>query len=112
MKFLYAILLFLIAQIMAWFQSNSGIIGEPFKSNYVSIAIVLGPLVSLLFAYSTILMYETVPLWSIRFITFAIGYLVFIPLTWYFLGEEILTLKNIISFGLCVALMCVQFVMK
>ena len=112
MKFLYAILLFLIAQIMAWFQSNSGIIGEPFKSNYVAIAIVLGPLVSLLFAYSTILMYETVPLWSIRFITFAIGYLVFIPLTWYFLGEEVFTLKNILSFLLCCALISIQFFMK
>ena len=64
MKFLYAILLFLIAQIMAWFQSNSGIIGEPFKSNYVAIALVLGPLVSLLFAYSTIFNVRNSPLFG------------------------------------------------
>tara|TARA_B100001094_G_scaffold93360_1_gene89225 strand:- start:1761 stop:2099 length:339 start_codon:yes stop_codon:yes gene_type:complete len=112
MKILIAIFMFLVAQVLAWFQSNSGIIGEPFKSNYIAIAIVLGPIVSVAFAYATILLYESMPLWSIRFLTFSIGYLVFIPLTWYFLGEEVFTLKNVISFSLCVALMCIQFFMK
>tara|TARA_R110000851_G_scaffold142683_2_gene281364 strand:+ start:1021 stop:1359 length:339 start_codon:yes stop_codon:yes gene_type:complete len=112
MKILIAIFMFLVAQILAWFQSNSGIIGEPFKSNYIAIAIVLGPIVSVAFAYATILLYESMPLWSIRFLTFSVGYLVFIPLTWYFLGEEVFTLKNVISFSLCVALMCIQFFMK
>ena len=112
MKILIAIFMFLVAQVLAWFQSNSGIIGEPFKSNYIAIAIVQGPIVSVAFAYATILLYESMPLWSIRFLTFSIGYLVFIPLTWYFLGEEVFTLKNVISFSLCVALMCIQFFMK
>ena len=49
MRALFAILLFTAAQILAWFQSNSGIIGEPFKSNYIWIAFVFGPIVSLLF---------------------------------------------------------------
>ena len=112
METLGAISLFLIAQVLAWFQSNSGIIGEPFKSNFVLISIVLGPIVSLMFAYATIMMFQVVPLWSIRFLTFALGYFVFIPLTWYFLGEEILTLKNILSFFLCVMIIIIQFVMK
>ena len=112
MKIVYGALLFVIAQILAWFQSNSGILGEPFKSNYVWIALVFGPIVSLLFSTATIYLYEHMELWSIRFLTFGIGYLVFIPLTWYFLGEEILTLKNIISFCLCVLLMSIQFIMK
>lgn len=112
MKAAIAISLFIVGQIVAWFQSNSGIIGEPFKSNYVLIAIVLGPIVSLLFVHATIMLYETMPLWSIRFVTFAIGYLIFIPLTWYFLGEEVFTLKNIISFLLCCAIISIQFLMK
>ena len=107
-----AISLIIVGQIVAWFQSNSGIIGEPFKSNYVLIAIVLGPIVSLLFVHATIMLYETMPLWSIRFVTFAIGYLIFIPLTWYFLGETIFTLKNILSFLLCCAIISIQFFMK
>jgi len=112
MKAAIAISLFIVGQVVAWFQSNSGIIGEPFKSNYVLIAIVLGPIVSLLFVHATIMLYETMPLWSIRFVTFAIGYLIFIPLTWYFLGEEVFTLKNIISFLLCCAIISIQFLMK
>ena len=112
MKIVYGALLFTLAQILAWFQSNSGILGEPFKSNYVWIALLFGPIVSLLFSTATIYLYEHMELWSIRFLTFGIGYLVFIPLTWYFLGEEILTLKNIISFCLCVLLMSIQFIMK
>ena len=112
MKAAIAISLFIVGQIVAWFQSNSGIIGEPFKSNYVLIALILGPIVSLLFVHATIMLYETMPLWSIRFTTFAIGYLIFIPLTWYFLGEEVFTLKNTISFLLCCAIISIQFFMK
>ena len=112
MKIVYGAILFTIAQVLAWFQSNSGILGEPFKSNYLWIALLFGPIVSLLFATATIYLYEHIELWSIRFLTFGIGYLVFIPLTWYFLGEEILTLKNIVSFCLCVLLMSIQFIMK
>ncbi len=112
MKFFFASVLFFLAQILAWFQSNSGILNEPFKSNYVMIALVFGPVVSLLFSYATILMYSAVPLWSIRFITFAIGYIVFIPLTWYFLEEPVFTFKNILSFLLCLSIIFVQFFLK
>lgn len=112
MKAILAITLFVLAQILAWFQTNSGVIGEPFKSNYIWIAIIVGPIVSLMFASATIMLYETMPLWSIRFVTFAIGYVIFIPLTWYFLGEEVFTLKNAISFSLCCALVSIQFLIK
>ena len=111
-RIIFGVVLFAIAQVLAWFQSNSGILGEPFKSNYVWIALVFGPIVSLLFSTATIYLYEHMQLWSIRFITFGIGYLVFIPLTWYFLGEEVFTLKNIISFLLCLTLISIQFLIK
>jgi hypothetical protein len=112
MKLFLSALMFTAAQVLAWFQSNSGIIGEPFKSNYVLIAFTLGPIVSLLFAKATIMLYEVMPLWSIRFVTFSIGYLIFIPLTWYFLSEPVFTLKNAISFLLCLALISVQIFLK
>jgi len=112
-KSIFATLLFAIAQVLAWFQSNSGIIGGWMEQHYIEIAIVLGPVVSLLMAYATKSMFEGgITLWSIRFLTFGIGYLVFIPLTWYFLGEEVLTLKNILSFVLCVALISIQFFLR
>ena len=103
---------FALSQVMAWFQSNSGILSEPFKSNYVWIALVFGPMVSLMFSFATIQLYEHMELWSIRFVTFGIGYLIFIPLTWYYLEEPVFTLKNIISFALCVILISLQFLLK
>jgi hypothetical protein len=112
MRVVYGIILFILAQVLAWFQSNSGVIGEPFKSNYVYIALLFGPIVSLLFAHATVMLYEHMELWSIRFVTFGIGYLIFIPLTWNFLGEEVFTFKNIISFFLCVLLISIQFLIK
>ncbi len=112
MRILFGALLFTIAQILAWFQSNSGILDEPFKSNYIYIALFFGPIVSLLFSMATIQLYQEMSLWSIRFLTFGLGYLIFIPLTWYFLGEQIFTIKNAISFVLCLALISVQFLVK
>tara|TARA_E500000318_G_C3539550_1_gene204058 strand:- start:707 stop:1018 length:312 start_codon:yes stop_codon:yes gene_type:complete len=103
----------MVAQVAAWFQSNAGILGGKLQENYILLALMLGPIVSVMFAIATKMLYtEIESLWSVRFLTFGIGYLVFIPLTWYFLGEEMLTAKNIISFILCLTLISVQFLMK
>ena len=113
MRALFAVILFTLAQILAWFQSNSGIITEENATRAMFIAACFAPITTLAFAYGTKFMYsEMDSLWSIRFITFGIGYLIFIPLTWYFLGEEMLTAKNGISFLLCVALLLIQAFMK
>ena len=112
-RILFGALLFSIAQVLAWFQSNSAILGGKLAENFFWIALIFGPIVSILFAYGTKTLYAEIgSLWSIRFLTFGIGYLVFIPLTWYFLGEEIITFKNVISFLLCVALISIQFFLK
>lgn len=105
--------LFIAAQVLAWFQSNSGIIGGWLEQNYIYVALIFGPIVSVLFATGTKMLYaEGMSLWSIRFMTFGLGYLIFIPLTWYFLGEEVLTFKNAISFLLCLGLISTQFLLR
>ena len=78
----------MVAQVAAWFQSNAGILGGKLQENYILLALMLGPIVSVMFAIATKMLYtEIESLWSVRFLTFGIGYLVFIPLTWYFLGS-------------------------
>jgi len=112
-KLFYGIGLFVIGQIMAWFQSNSGIIAEENATKAMLFAACFAPITTLAFAYGTKLMYaEMDSLWSIRFITFGIGYLIFIPLTWYFLGEEMFTAKNGISLLLCLMLLLIQAFMN
>ena len=113
MKLYYGLLLLLLAQVLSWFQSNSTIIGGDLENKAIIAACITAPLTTLAYAYGTKFMYlSTDSLWSVRFITFGIGYLVFIPLTWYFLGEEMITAKNIVSFLLCVGLLLVQALME
>ena len=70
MKTFIAGALFAVAQVLAWFQSNSGIIGGWLAQNYIYVALVFGPIVSVLFATGTKMMYdEGITLWSIRFLT-------------------------------------------
>tara|TARA_Y100001972_G_scaffold123329_1_gene170409 strand:+ start:2776 stop:3117 length:342 start_codon:yes stop_codon:yes gene_type:complete len=113
MRLLYGLLLFFTGHVFSWFQSNSTIVGEDMGHKALLFACLTAPLTTISFAVGTKFMYASLEsLWSVRFISFGIGYLVFIPLTWYFLGEEMITTKNIVSFLLCVALLMVQAFMN
>ena len=106
-------LLYVVAQTIGWFQTNGLLISKWFADNVVLTSFVLGPFVAMFFAYGTKYIYEdTQALWVARFLGFAIGYLIFIPLTWWYLGETPFTAKNIVSFILCCVLIAVQFIMK
>ncbi len=106
-------LMYTIAQTLAWFQTNGLLIHKWLAENVVLTSLVLGPIVGVLFAYGTKTIYlQTDALWVARFLGFATGYMIFIPLTWYFLGETPFTIKNMISLFLCVALICVQLFVK
>jgi len=101
------------AQCIAWYQSNSLLLWEWLKDNYIPIVICTSPIVGLCFAYSTKVGYDVLgSLWAVRFSGFAIGYLVFIGLAWYHLGENPLSLKNIITSLLCFSLLAVQILWK
>ena len=102
-----------MAQGIAWYQSNSLLLWNWLKDNYIPIVICTSPVVGLAFAYSTKIGYDVLgSLWAVRFSAFAIGYLVFIVLAWYHLGENPLSLKNIVTSLLCFALMAVQILWK
>ena len=108
-----AIFSLMLAQTLAWFQSNSGVLTGWLQKNSLMVALACGPLVALLFSMSVKTLYKSgLDLYSIRFITFGMGYLVFMPLTWMFLGEHLFTIKNTISFVLCVLLLITQFYFK
>ncbi len=107
------ILLYMTAQTLAYFQTNGLVIYKWFEENVILTSIILGPIVGVLFAYGTKYIYQdTEALWVARFLGFASGYMIFIPLTWWFMGESPFTLKNMLSFALCSALVAIQFFMK
>jgi len=110
---LLASLLYLIAQTIAWFQTNGLLISKTLANNVFLTSLICGPIVGVLFAYGTKFLYETTDaVWPARFLSFSLGWLVFIPLTWIFFDETPFTLKNMISIGLCIILISIQLFMK
>jgi hypothetical protein len=102
-----------LGHILAWFQSNSAILLKNITSAPIISSFILAPASGLIFAYATKYLYSlTGSIWSVRFISFCIGYFVFIPLSWYFYNESPLTLKNIICTLLCISILMVQYLMK
>lgn len=113
MRIMLGALVFMAANAVAWFQTNSMILNKWASDNSLLIALILSPIAGMLYAHGTKFLYgELSSLWSVRFISFGISYMVFIPLTWYFFGEQVFTIKNVISFFLCVALISIQFLLK
>lgn len=102
-----------LGHIFAWFQSNSAVILKNITSAPIICSFILAPASGLIFAYATKYLYElTGSIWSVRFISFCIGYFVFIPLSWYFYDESPLTLKNILCILLCISILTIQYIMK
>jgi len=112
-QILFGMSLYVVAQTLAWFQTNGLLIHKWLADHVLLTSCILGPIIGVMFAYGTKAIYEqTEALWIARFLGFATGYIIFIPLTWYFFGEDPLTVKNIISFLLCATLISVQFLIK
>ena len=107
------IVIVIAAQFVSWYQSNSLILWDWLKDNYIPIVVCSSPFVGLGFAYATKVGYEVLgSLWAVRFSAFSIGYLVFIFLAWYHLDEDPFSLKNIITSILCFALLGIQIFWK
>jgi len=112
-KFLLAFALFVGGQLLSWFQSNALILGGWLQENFALFIILTAPLVAALFALGSKYAYEYFgDLYAVRFVAFSCGYLVFIPLTYFFFNESFFTPKNIISFFLCSAIIVTQFLFK
>ncbi len=104
-------LLFLINNILIWYQLNSQLVWEWAKtSKAMWFSALLGIPISLLFWWATKIGYEGFGnLWSIRFMGFATSMISFPIMTWLYLGE-VITLKTIISIGLAIAIMLLQLI--
>jgi Kef-type K+ transport system membrane component KefB len=98
---------------MIWFQTNGQFVWPWFKRNPVLIALIGGSTISYMFIIATkyVAEYYDGQLWPGRFIGFAMGMVSFGILT-YFIMDEPLNQKTIISLSLSVLLICVQLFWK
>ena len=109
MYIIYTVLLFLICNILVWFQLNSQLVWDWAKgTKSMWIMSLMGIPISLLFWYATKIGYIGFGnLWAVRFMGFATSMLTFPIMTWLYLGEAI-TLKTIITILLAIIIMILQ----
>tara|TARA_R100001591_G_C4269504_1_gene162040 strand:+ start:161 stop:505 length:345 start_codon:yes stop_codon:yes gene_type:complete len=109
---LFAILLFLVAQIMVWLQLNGQFVWESFK-RYETYLLLTGIPITWVFLEATRYGVSGFGglLWPQRFISFACGIIIFSILTWILKGEGINT-KTMISLILSVCLVSIQIFWK
>ena len=112
-KLLASIILFLIGQILIWFQTNGQFLWTWFDRNPLFLSLVGGTTISYTFIYGTRFAYEHFDglLWPGRFMGFALGISSFAILSWIFMGEGI-TLKTMTSLMIAIGIICVQLFWK
>ena len=104
-------LLFIINNILIWYQLNSQLVWDWAKSSksmwFMSL---MGIPISLLFWYCTKIGYEGFGnLWAVRFMGFATSMLTFPIMTYFYLGEAI-SLKTAITILLAIVIMILQLI--
>ena len=109
LQMLYTIFLFVVANIIIWYQLNSQLVWEWAKgTKSMWIMSLLGIPISLLLWYCTKIGYSGFGnLWAVRFMGFATSMLVFPIMTYFYLGETI-TLKTLITILLAIIIMILQ----
>ena len=110
-KILFTIFLFIITNIIIWYQLNSQLVWE-WARGYKSMWIMslMGIPISLMFWWATKIGYQGFgTLWPVRFMGFATSMMVFTIMTYFYLGEP-MTLKTITTLGLAIIIMIIQLV--
>ena len=104
-----SILLFIIGNVLVWYQLNSQLVWDWAKGNKsMWIMSLLGIPISLLFWLCTKWGYLGFGnLWAVRWLAFGSSMLVFPLMTYFYLGEAI-TLKTLISIILALIIMILQ----
>jgi len=110
---LYSFLFFLVLHIAVWFSANLQLVNSSLSSKSFYIMLFLALPISVLAYYGTRYGYEAFneSAWGVRFFAFAISYLVFPILTWWFLGESMFTVKTLLCVALSFFIILVQLYM-
>ena len=110
-EIIYCILIFLVNNIIIWYQLNSQLVWDWAKGmKSMWMMALLGIPISLLFWWATKIGYEGFGnLWSVRFMGFATSMMTFPLMTWLYLGE-VMTMKTILTLGLAAIIMLLQLI--
>mgnify|MGYP003133299932 CR=1 FL=1 len=109
MKIFIGVCLFFVGQVLGWFHMNAQFISDWWKDKPLISAVIIGLPTSVAFwyAWKTIAV-ETESVWAARFIGSSTGMILFPILTWFLLGESMLTVKTMTCFCLAILIMIIQ----
>jgi|TARA_R110000851_G_scaffold140009_2_gene277226 hypothetical protein len=108
-----AVFLFIITDIFVWFQINAQFLNGWWKSHSLLLCAILA--FPIAFGYYFSWSYAVAAFgswWGVRFIAFALTFMVFPVLTYYLLGESFLTSKTLICTLLAICILGVQAYLK
>ena len=98
MKIVFGLILLFTCHILAWLQVNGPIFNDWWKENILISAFIISPIIfwcSL--TYWTITYEWLQAVWSVKFIAYGVNILVFSICAYYFLGESLFTIRNVVS---------------
>ena len=104
---------FLLGHILAWYSTNLQFISEWWKQRSLLLCIIISIPCGLVWFYGSKYMMEWSPqLWTARLTAFAISYITFPLMTWYYLSESPFTTKTILCSLLALTIVMIQVFMK
>jgi hypothetical protein len=111
-KLIQGTLLFLLGQILVWYQINGQFISDGVKERPLVMSL-MGVPISFVYIYATQYLVEAFDgeMWPQRLIGFAVGMIAFAFLTWLHLNQGI-TLKTGITLILAIAIVLIQILWK
>ena len=108
-KLFFGMFLFACGHIFGWFQLNLQNMSEWWKNKPLLSALSMGVPTSMFFWFAWKYITEASgSAWSARFIGSSMGMFVFSILTWYLLGESMLTTKTMVCLILAIAIILIQ----
>ena len=110
MNIFLTLLFMILGHLAAWFAYNGQYAWESWKQNPLLTAVVLGPLITTMFWWSSYYGYAaTGSAWSVRFIGFATSYFVFPIMTYIIISESFMAPKTLICIALSLIIILIQF---
>ena len=105
-------LLFLLGQVLVWYQINGQFLSEWIKSHPLTMSL-MGVPISLVYIYATKDLVNAFEgdLWPQRLIGFSMGMIAFAFLTWIHFHQAI-TLKTAVTLALATAIVVIQIIWK
>lgn len=112
-KLIISILLFLLGNILIWFQTNGQFLWKWFEKHPISLSFIFGGFISYCFIFATRYSYQYFDnlIWPGKFVGFSTGIICYAIMT-YVLMQEGLTLKTLMSLFLALLIILIQVFWK